>query len=71
MDIVARNLVVLHANNKGANQPTHPRNLVSAFVICSLESKQSELAATNFNIHVLYSYSVTVSPRGMQCPGLL
>ena len=31
------NLILLHANNKGADQPAHPRSLVSAFVIRDLE----------------------------------
>ena len=31
------------ANNKGARQPAHPRRLISAFVICFLESIISKL----------------------------
>ena len=27
-----------YANNKGADQPTHPRSLISAFVVRSLDS---------------------------------
>ena len=27
-----------YANNKGADQPAHPRNLISAFVVRSLDS---------------------------------
>ena len=30
------NLTLFHANNKGADQPAHPRSLISAFVICFL-----------------------------------
>ena len=30
-------LTLLHMNNKCADQPAHPRSLISAFVICSLE----------------------------------
>ena len=26
------------ANNKGADQPAHPRSLISAFVVCCLDS---------------------------------
>ena len=26
------------ANNKGADQPAHPRSLISAFVVCYLDS---------------------------------
>ena len=27
-----------YANNKGADQPAHPRSLISAFVVCDLDS---------------------------------
>ena len=27
-----------YASNKGADQPAHPRSLISAFVVCCLES---------------------------------
>ena len=27
-----------YANNKGADQPAHPRSLISAFVVCYLDS---------------------------------
>ena len=33
-----------HANNKAANQPAHPRSLISAFVFHSLESIVAKLA---------------------------
>ena len=33
-----RNLLMLHANNKGADQPAHPRSLISAFGIRCLDS---------------------------------
>ena len=29
-----RKPVMPHANNKGADQPAHPRSLISAFVVC-------------------------------------
>ena len=32
------------ANNKGADQPAHPRRLISTFVICFSESVMSKLA---------------------------
>ena len=35
---VRETLTPLHANNKGADQPAHPRSLISAFVIQSLQS---------------------------------
>ena len=27
-----------HANNKGTDQPVHPRSLISAFLVCCLDS---------------------------------
>ena len=27
------NLTLLHANNKGGDQPVHPRSLISAYVV--------------------------------------
>ena len=38
------------ANNKGAEQPAHPRSLISAFVIHLLESIISKLATGEFLI---------------------
>ena len=38
------NLFLPYANNKGADQPAHPRSLISAFVVCSLDSIISILA---------------------------
>ena len=31
-------MCILYANNKGADQPVHPRSLISAFVIHCLDS---------------------------------
>ena len=33
-----RKCVMLYANNKGADQPAHPRSLISAFVVRCLDS---------------------------------
>ena len=33
------NLFLLYANNKGADQPAHPRSLISTFVVRSLDRK--------------------------------
>ena len=41
MGLIAGKPGILHANNKGADQPVHPRSLISAFVICLLKSKIS------------------------------
>ena len=30
--------LMLYANNKGADQPANPRSLISAFVVCYLDS---------------------------------
>ena len=51
---------ILHANNKGADQPVHPRSLISAFVICLLESKISKLASRKILIFHLVSASEQV-----------
>ena len=37
------------ANNTGADQPAHPRSLISAFVIRLLESSISKLATSKFS----------------------
>ena len=37
-------------NNKGADQPAHPRSLISAFVIRVLESIISRLAMSEISI---------------------
>ena len=33
-----RKCVMSYANNKGADQPAHPRSLLSTFVVCCLDS---------------------------------
>ena len=33
----AKTCLMPYANNKGAVQPTHPRSLISAFVVCCLD----------------------------------
>ena len=38
------------ANNKGADQPAHPRSLISVFVIPFLESTISKLATSEISI---------------------
>ena len=47
--------VVEFANNKGADQPGYPRNLISTFVICLLESSISELASSKISIFYIVS----------------
>ena len=38
MSHVMRKLVLPYANDKGADQPAHPRSLISAFVVRCLDS---------------------------------
>ena len=44
------NLTLLHANNKGADQPTHLRSLVSAFVVRFLERIIAKLVTCKISI---------------------
>ena len=44
------NLILLHANNKGADQPVHPRILVSALVVHYLEIIVVKLALCKISI---------------------
>ena len=44
MSLDARNLTLLDAKSKGADQPVHPRGQISAYVIRLLESKIFRLA---------------------------
>ena len=39
------------ANNTGADQPAHPRSLISAFVISFLESTICKLVTGEISIH--------------------
>ena len=55
MGLKARNLSAVFANNKGANQPAHRYSVISAFVICLLESIISRLATSKFSIFYLVS----------------
>ena len=43
------------ANNKGADQPAHPRSLISAFLIRLLESIISRLATSEISYFLLVS----------------
>ena len=43
------------ANNKGAYQPAHPRNLISALIIPSVESIISKLATSENPLFYLVS----------------
>ena len=43
------------ANNREANQPAHLHSLISAFIICILESISSRLAISKISIFYLVS----------------
>ena len=38
-----------YANNKGADEPVHPRSLISAFVVRCLDSVMSLVSVTNIS----------------------
>ena len=43
------------ANNKGADQPAHPRSLISVYVICLLKRIISRLATSEISLFYLVS----------------
>ena len=47
------NLSLGVANNTGADQPAHPRSLISTFVFCFLESITSKLAISKISTFYL------------------
>ena len=49
------NLFMLYANNKGADQPAHPRSLISAFVVHCLDSIIPLLALAEISRPLLVS----------------
>ena len=51
------NLPFAYANNKDADQPAHPHSLISAFVICCLDSKMPLVSV--YEISSLWLASVT------------
>ena len=51
----SRNLILLYANSKGANQSAHPRSLISAFVVRFLEHIMTLLAMRKISILKLVS----------------
>ena len=40
----AKMCLMPYTNNKGTDQPTHPRSLISTFVVCCLDSMICTLA---------------------------
>ena len=45
------NLILLHANNKGADQPTHPSCVIGAFIYRFLTKLQIHVARPNFFLY--------------------
>ena len=50
-----------HANNKGADQPVHPRSLISAFVVRCLDSVISLVSVTKIPSIMLASVAEQAS----------
>ena len=42
-----------YTNNKGADQPAHPRSLISAFIVLSLDSVMSLVSVTKISSLIL------------------
>ena len=57
------NLSPRYANNKRADQPAHPRSLISAFVIRSLESIVSALVKSKISIVYLVNLPLAETQR--------
>ena len=59
-----------YANNKGADQPTHPRSLISAFVVRCLDSIMSLVSVTKISSLLLASVaeqdSLSLTGRKLQ-----
>ena len=47
--------LMLYANNKGTDQPAHPRSLISAFVVRCLDSVMSLVSVTKISSLILAS----------------
>ena len=52
-----------YANNKGADQPAHPRSLISAFVVRCLDSVMSVVSVTKITSLMLASVAEQASLR--------
>ena len=54
-DLTRDKQTLLHGDNKGADQPAHPRSLISAFVVRFLESLMIPLAIRKIPMFLLVS----------------
>ena len=50
-----------YANNKGADQPAHPRSLISAFIVRCLDSVMSLVSVTKISSLMLASVAKQAS----------
>ena len=53
MGLDARNLKLVHVNNKGAGLYSYPRSLISAFIVRLLESIISKLASCKISFKLV------------------
>ena len=53
--------LMAYANNKGADQPAHPRSLISVFVVCCLDSVMSLISVTKISSLMLASVAEQAS----------
>ena len=53
--------LMLYANNKGADQPAHPRGLISAFVVRCLDSVMSLVSVTKISSLMISSVAEQAS----------
>ena len=58
MSQAMRKRLMSYANNKGADQPAHPRSLISAFVVHSLDSIISLVSRSKISRFLLASVAV-------------
>ena len=52
---------MLYANNKGVDQPAHPRSLISAFIVRCLDSVTSLVSVTKISSLMLASVAEQAS----------
>ena len=57
-----------YANNKGTDQPAHPRSLISAFVVCCLDSVTSLVSVTKISSLKLASEQASLSLTWSETP---
>ena len=56
-----KRVLCIYVNNKGADQPAHPRSLISAFVVRCLDSVMSLVSVTKISSLMLASVAEQAS----------